>query len=83
MPKVAKPPQKSVKPPKCLTPSCNGPQSHRGLCPRCWGKAKKAVEAGQTTLDDLVRFGLLKSIAESSTDPFTAALQAAQTKEKS
>lgn len=57
----------------CLIPECGtrrGPDYARGMCLRCYASAKKAVEAGTMTWEELVKMGL--AIAES--DPFTKAV---------
>jgi hypothetical protein len=56
---------------QCLTPRCSGPQSFHGLCPKCWGKAKKLIEAGKTSLAELQKLGL----AEAEQDPFEQELE--------
>lgn len=53
----------------CLTPACvmRPGAAMKGLCPRCYGKAKAMVAGGKTTWEQLVEMGL----AEAPLDPFT------------
>lgn len=49
-------------PEKCLTTTCNAKEaaSCRGLCMRCYSGAKRLVESGQTTWDQLAAMQLVK-----------------------
>lgn len=60
--------------PKCLTNGCGAPpfKGGRGLCIKCWGSAKKSVEAGTTSWDELARLGMVQSECE---DPFLSELE--------
>lgn len=65
---------------KCLTEDCHRYMQStsnyaRGLCMVCYGKAKKLVESGVTSWDQLEKLGLVNS-AE-TTDPFTKAFNQA------
>lgn len=53
---------------KCMIPTCGRMQAsgRRGLCLVCYSKAKKKVEAKETTWENLADMGL----CESDTDPF-------------
>lgn len=46
----------------CLTPNCRALAANqatfRGLCLQCYGQAKKMVEAGETTWEQLEEMGL-------------------------
>lgn len=57
---------------KCMTVTCRTtalPDStYRGLCIKCYSAAKKLVEAGQTTWEDLEALDLCAV----KSDPFTA-----------
>lgn len=58
---------------KCIIPNCNSWQGQvhfRGLCMRCYGAAKKKVEAGLVTWDRLVELGL----AADPSNPFDTEL---------
>ena len=58
---------------KCLVPKCTrmeAPAYKRGLCTQCHSKARKMVESGQTTWEQLEAMGLVKPQDD---DPFTAA----------
>lgn len=60
---------------ECLTPNCRYPAApalKRGLCMRCHTSAKKLVEEGGMTWDELVGLGL--ALATSDGDPFMDAL---------
>jgi hypothetical protein len=74
---------------KCLTPGCTGmaaPVVKTGQCLTCYSKAKKAVEAGTTTWDELAKLGLTLPTADAQAaakiDPFNQALAAARLKEQ-
>ena len=63
---------------KCMTPSCHYPQAPAlgwGLCMRCHGKAKKSIEEGIVTREELVGLGLALSEEDGGTDPFTVELR--------
>lgn len=62
---------------KCIVENChypNAPALKRGLCMRCYSTAKKQVESGAVTWDELVGLGLALSVADADGDPFTVAL---------
>lgn len=42
----------------CIVPDCDKPAKWKGLCPTCYGAAKKFIDAGETTWDQLVDMGL-------------------------
>jgi hypothetical protein len=56
---------------KCLTPECraDGIIAQKGLCMRCYSAAKKLVESGRTTWEQLAGMEL----ARIELDPFTKA----------
>jgi hypothetical protein len=57
----------------CKTPNCGKPSAPHlkiGLCIICHSKAKKLVESGQTTWEELGTMGL---VVATSNDPFTTA----------
>lgn len=63
---------------QCMVPQCERPQAlamKRGLCMPCYSKAKKMVESGKTTWEQLEEMGLSKSQED---DPFTEAFNAAK-----
>lgn len=63
---------------KCLTPNCSRPDAPalgRGLCMKCYSKAKKSVESGIVTWDELVGHGMALSKEETGEDPFTVELK--------
>lgn len=64
---------------ECIIAACqrNAASGMRGLCLKCYSRAKKTVEAGQATWEELERMGLAESRAD-GTDPFDAALQKAK-----
>lgn len=64
---------------KCMVPRCNGFKGTgmKGLCTRCYGKAKKKIEAGETTWDELGNMGL----CEVQDDPFSQAFNKAKESE--
>lgn len=58
----------------CLVPACKkrvGGQT-KGLCMSCYSKAKKKVDAGETTWEELADMGL----AAKQADPFEQAFNA-------
>ena len=65
---------------QCLIKGCGAVAgtAMRGLCPRCSGRARKCVAAGDVTWDQLVRLGLAEP---DEADPFTRALNEALKKE--
>lgn len=56
---------------KCLTPECRkeGLIAYKSLCLSCYSTAKKMVEAGKTTWEQLAAMGLVQV----KLDPFTKA----------
>jgi len=62
----------------CLTPNCENSGTRRGLCSSCRLAAKRAVAAGETTEEKLVKLGLMN--AKSRRGKFALAL-ADRTKE--
>ncbi len=50
---------------KCLTPECQSqmgdPKSYKGLCMKCYSAAKRMVEAGTTTWEQLAAMGMVKA----------------------
>ena len=69
----------SVGPPKCLTKGClrqSATSLKRGLCMPCYSAAKKMVESGKTTWDELVSLGL--AMGDADTDPFIKAFNSAK-----
>jgi hypothetical protein len=38
---------------KCITPECGKDRKWKGLCPSCYGQAKRLIEQGKTTWDEL------------------------------
>lgn len=62
---------------KCLIKNCHYPQAPalgRGLCMRCYSKAKEMVTDGGVTWDELVGLGLALSKEDAGNDPFTVEL---------
>ncbi len=63
--------------PKCLTAGCNsqaaGSKDFRGLCMKCYSSAKKYVESGSTSWEELERLGMVRS--KEQDDPFLTALK--------
>lgn len=59
---------------QCMIPGCYGVASRRGLCLKCYGKAKKKVDAGETTWEKLEEKELCK---KSASDPFDSAYEKA------
>lgn len=51
-------PQIDTTPNRCLTPGCINRQNRNGLCLKCYGQAKKLIEAGKTTWESLEEMGL-------------------------
>lgn len=49
-----------MNPVPCLTPGCNTDSRWRGLCSRCYGQAKRLIEKGETTWEELMGLGLAK-----------------------
>ncbi len=67
----------SAGPAKCLIPGCQrlaAPGYGRGLCVRCYGRAKKLVEAGEYTWERLAEIGMAQDAED---DPFDRALRKA------
>lgn len=52
---------------KCLTPECGKSRfaSGKGLCMQCYSAAKKLVDAGKTTWEELAEMGLVATSSES------------------
>lgn len=44
---------------KCLVPTCDSEGTRRGLCSSCRNAAKREIEAGRTTEEELIEKGLL------------------------
>lgn len=66
---------------KCVIVNCNNPSApalKRGLCMRCYSRAKNCVDQGAATWNELVHHGLALSIDDAGGDPFTAALKIAK-----
>lgn len=63
---------------KCLTPKCQGTAAHRGLCLKCYSTAKRAVEGGETTWEELEQLGMVESVV----DKFRAAFDAIRREKK-
>lgn len=66
---------------KCLTKTClntSAPALRRGLCMTCYSRAKRMVEAGTTTWDEIVMMGLALSDSAGGVDPFMAAFREAK-----
>lgn len=64
---------------KCIIEACTSPSApalKRGLCMRCHSRAKKMVQGGTTTWDEIVALGL--ALPLDTTDPFTSALESAR-----
>lgn len=64
----------TARPKVCLTPNCGKQPITRGLCPRCYVKARKLIKLGETNVDELVAAGLL--LSRRSGNPLTVALAA-------
>src|SRR5689334_1181048 len=60
----------------CLVEKCCRASSRRGLCLVCYSKAKRAVETGTTTWEELERLGLAGPSGD--VDPFDEALKKAR-----
>lgn len=60
----------------CMVPDCTGFKGNgmRGMCTKCYGKAKKKVEANETTWEELAEMGL----CENQDDPFVQAFNKAK-----
>lgn len=65
--------------PSCFIKGCARPRtanaSMRGLCLVCYGKAKKKVEAGETTWDKLAEMGLCEKDKDPFDDAYARALK--------
>lgn len=44
---------------KCLVPGCDSEGTRRGLCSSCRNAAKRQIDAGRTTEDELIQQQLL------------------------
>jgi hypothetical protein len=44
---------------KCLVPECDSEGTRRGLCSSCRNAAKRQIDAGHTTEDELIKRQLL------------------------
>lgn len=64
--------------PKCLTEGCHTKAQWKGLCASCYGVAKKLIEKGQTTWEELTELGLAKVDIK----PFEAAFKLAKQKKE-
>lgn len=62
---------------QCLTPQCGKVPTWKGLCTKCYGSAKKLVEKGATTWEQLAALGLAEGVAD---DRFTAAFKELKSK---
>ena len=70
---------------ECLTPGCARPAAaslKRGLCLLCYSRAKKLVEDGTTTWDEIVELGLALPNDGEGADPFTKAFDGAKKKQR-
>lgn len=56
---------------KCLSPDCRDAPQHKGLCMKCYSAAKKMVEEGKTSWEELASMGL--AIAPASLTQFEKA----------
>lgn len=49
---------------KCLAPGCEAkagnPRDYKGLCVKCYSAAKRMVESGESTWEELQRMSLAK-----------------------
>ena len=59
---------------KCIIVECQGQQTTygRGLCVMCYSRAKKMVDVGKTSWDELERLGMIEG---KKSDPFTKQLE--------
>lgn len=58
---------------KCKITGCNRAKAQRGMCLMCYSRAKKKVDAGETTWEKLTAAGL----CDEKTDPFDSAYEQA------
>lgn len=56
-------------------PALRGLGAQRGLCLICYGKAKKKVEAGEVTWEELVEMGLCEGVADPFDEAFNNAMK--------
>ncbi len=45
----------------CITPGCGKPQKYKGICPSCYGVARKLIDANKTTWDQLCELGMVET----------------------
>lgn len=60
---------------KCFIKVCVRPAAMRGLCLVCYGKAKKKVESGETTWEQLEHLGLCKQESNPFDDAYNRAME--------
>ena len=64
---------------RCMVEGCGAAAAHeavhRGLCLKCYSRAKKKVEAGETTWEELAALGMCRGEA---VDPFDKQYQKAK-----
>lgn len=66
---------------KCMSTNCVRPAApalQRGLCLICYSKAKKMVESGTTTWDEIVELGLAMPCDSVDGDPFARSFREAK-----
>lgn len=62
----------------CLTNTCSGEQKFKGLCNDCYGGAKRLINKGETTWDELANMGM----AHANGDLFVETFRKARHSEK-
>lgn len=74
------PPPLNLTDPPCMTPNCGKKRKWKGICPSCYGQAKRLIDEEKTTWEELEQMGLV--LLDSK--PFYAAFKQkkSQTKEQ-
>lgn len=61
---------------KCMIEGCYfGATGKRGLCPKCYGRAKKIVESGDSTWEKMVERGLCTEERDPFDDAYSRAME--------
>lgn len=60
---------------RCMIPGCSSAASQRGLCLKCYSRAKAKVDAGETTWDKLIERGLCEAVKDPFDDAYTRAME--------
>ncbi len=65
----------------CLVPGCEKPRRWKGICQSCYGQAKRLIDSGKTTWEELQEMGLAELEGTPLLQAFNAIKKAQQKKE--